>query len=220
MVSVNGSGPRDVDDAVGLDGEIARPRVGIDPEMAWLLAPMPPSNRLTPTQERAAELLAEIDQPERVDTVLGLAKGMVRRWSAESKVFREAALRRRRAVKPRVDRLPYESALSPKQNQAALMQAEGKNKTEIASALEIHRSTLHNWEGDPAYRGLVRRLAEDFAADRQAEICHRRVDEVVLAHRAIERGLRDADPQAAAKLGVTILRLYEVEVERVRLSGE
>ena len=218
MVSVNGNGQLDVDDASGPDGETDRPHVGIDPDMAWLLAPTPPSNRLTPMQERAAELLAEIDQPERVDTALGIARGMVRRWS-ESKVFREAALRHRRAVKPRVDRSHYESALNPKQNQAALMQAEGKTKTEIASALEIHRSTLHNWEGDPAYRGLVRRLAEDFAADRQAEIRHRRVEEVVLAHRAIERGLRDADPQAAAKLGVTFLRLYEVEVERVRLSG-
>ena len=181
-----------MDDAAGLDGESDRPRVGIDPDMAWLLTPMPPSDGdgLTPMQERAAELLAEIDQPERVDTVLGLDKGMVRRWSAESKVFREAALRHRRAVKPRVDRPHYEAALNPKQNQAAAMQAEGKNKTEIANALEIHRSTLHNWEKDPAYRGLVRRLAEDFAADRQAEIRHRRVDELVLAHRAIERGLQ------------------------------
>ena len=90
----------------------------------------------------------------------------------------------------------------------------------IANALGLHRSTLYIWEKDPAYRGLARRLAEEFVAASQAEIRHRRVDELVLAHRAIERGLRDADPQAAAKLGVNVLRLHEVEIERVRLAGE
>jgi DNA-binding MarR family transcriptional regulator len=210
MVSVR-SEQFTVDDEIGLDGRIDRPRVGIDPDMAWLLTPTPPSDGddLTSLQELAAALLAEMEQPERVDAVLDLDQGTVRRWSAESETFRRAALRRRRAMKPQVDRPHYEAALSPIQRQAALMQAEGKSKTKIADALEIHRSTIHNWEKDPAYRGFVRRLVDDFTADRRAEINHLRAAQLVLANRAIERGLGADDVQAAAKLGVSVVKLYE-----------
>lgn len=210
MVSVR-SERLDADDEIDLDGKIDRPRVGIDPDMAWLLTPTPPSDGddLAPLQVRAAELLAEMDQPERIDAVLDLDQGTVRRWSAESEAFRNAAIRRRRGLKPRVDRPHYEAALTPIQCQAALMQAEGKSKTEIAKALEVHRSTIHNWQKDPAYRGLVRQLLADFTADRQAEISHRRVEQLVLAHRAIERGLSADDDLAAAKLGVTVVKLLE-----------
>jgi DNA-binding CsgD family transcriptional regulator len=191
--------------------KIDRPRVGIDPDMAWLLTPRPPSDSddLASLQERAAELLAEMEQPERVDAVLGLDQGTVRRWSAESEAFRNAALRRRRALKPQVDRPHYEAVLNPIQCQAALMQAEGKSKTKIADALEIHRSTLNNWWKDPAYRGLVGRLVNDFTADRQAEISHLRMSQLVLANRAIERGLSADDAQAAAKLAVAVVKLYD-----------
>jgi hypothetical protein len=100
--------------------------------------------RLTAVQTQAAGLLAELLQPERVDDVLGLARGTVRRWS-DDKAFKAETKESRRRLQGRVDDPVYEAALKPIQHHAAHLEALGMKKVEIAEALGCHRSTLHNW---------------------------------------------------------------------------
>jgi uncharacterized protein YjcR len=85
---------------------------------------------------------------------------------------------------------------------------------EIAEAIGCHRSTLHNWRRDPVYRRLVERFSQQIQAERQAEYRRQRAEENRLAHEAIAKGLRNKKVAEAAKLGLNVVRLYELEVRR------
>jgi uncharacterized protein YjcR len=85
---------------------------------------------------------------------------------------------------------------------------------EIAEAVGCHRSTLHNWRRDPAYRRLVERFSQQIQAERQAEYRRQRAEENRLAHEAIAKGLRNKKVAEAAKLGLAVVRLNELEMRR------
>lgn len=203
------------DRVLGPDGEIDPGFAGIDPDLKWLIAQdfLMPGQDLTAVQRRAADLLAELLQPERVDDVLGLGRGTVRRWS-DDKSFRLATENSRRRLQSRVDDPVYEAALKPIQHHAAYLEALGRKKVEIAEAVGCHRSTLHNWGCDPVYRRLVERLSHEIRAERDREYRRRRAEEVRLAHEAIAKGLRNKKVLDAAKLGLAVVRLYELEMRR------
>lgn len=187
--------------------------VGIDPDLDWLLRRDHRSSdeKLTPVQKLAAELLAEVLQPERVDAMLDLAMGTVRRWSKDEG-FRERTVMFRRHLNGAVGEPVYEAALKPAQRRAAFMEARGAKKVEIAKALRRHRSTLDNWGHDPVYRRLRDRYARQLQVERaQADECRsdaERAEELRLAHEAIGKGLRNPDFDAAGKLGVAVMKLY------------
>src|SRR5215204_6887799 len=101
--STDGTGLSKVS-ASGPDGEIDPGFAGVDPDLKWLIGQdfLARGEDLTEDQKQAAELLAELLQPERVDVVLGLARGTVRRWSDDDS-FRVATQYSRRRIQNHVD---------------------------------------------------------------------------------------------------------------------
>jgi hypothetical protein len=203
------------DRALGPDGEIDPSFTGVDPDMKWLIGQdfLTSWEKLTAVQRQAAGLLAELLQPERVDDVLRLARGTVRGWS-DDKAFKAETKISRRRLQDRVDDPVHEAALKPIQHHAAHLDALGMKKVEIAEALGCHRSTLHNWGCDPVYRRLVERISHEIQAERDREYRRQHDAELGLAHEVIVKVLRSSKSIEAAKLALSLVRLYEIDMKR------
>jgi len=96
--------------------------------------------------------------------------------------------------------------LSPRQQRAVLLLAEGKTVTEAAKALDLSRETVSGWQRRAAFEAalnLVRAEIMESATGRLLRLVYR-------ATEAMEQALQSEDEQVRLKAAIEVLRQTEL----------
>jgi hypothetical protein len=166
-------------------------------------------------QEVAAEQLASLLDPARVDLVLGLLPGTTKRWFDGNESFRnEVLMKHQWLAHKREPEIDYARALQPKQILAATLLAEGtKTQDEVAQEVGVTARTIRNWNCDPAFRMYVNQVAQreaerhHLAREAEAATTRARIHELqAKALDEIESIIKGEDAKAKPMIVQTLIR--------------